>query len=342
MITEVKVDKNQKSNWWSERIKQLIEEQKQGWELLRNNYESLKKIRTREFEFNTGNLSDNFKIIVQYNPNRIKSTTAEIDEEAIQSRECFLCINNLPEEQIGLVYNKNFIILCNPYPIFPEHLTISKKKHTQQTIISHFHDLLDLSEDLSKYFTVFYNGPKCGASAPDHMHFQAVTKFSMPVEYEYDSIKSKYVGNIFGDDKIEICFFDSENYLRRFISFESKSKGELLYAFKIFINAFKKISPPKEEPMMNIISSYQNESWRMFIFPRLNHRPKQYFMGGEKQLLISPAAVDLGGTLITVREEDYNKITKEEIVDIYREVTFTKEYFEYFKKKIRDVYKKKL
>lgn len=358
MIIEEKIGKNQNSNWWADRVKQLIDEQKENWQLFRNNFESLQSLRTREFLFNLPNEHRGFKVNVQFNPNRIKSSAADVSTEAIQSRECFLCIRNLPSEQNGIVYNKNFIILVNPYPIFPEHITISKKKHTPQTIISNFHDLLDLSEDLSKYFTVFYNGPKCGASAPDHMHFQAVTKFSMPIEIEYDFIKEKFISNIFGDDKIDICFFDSstgvdssnrfdfsfetENYLRRFITFESKSKGELLYAFKIFLNAFKKISLPKEEPMMNLIATYQNEKWRLFIFPRLNHRPKQYYESGEKKLLISPAAVDLGGTIITVREEDFNKITKEDIVDIYKQVTFTKEYFEYLKKKIGDVYKKKL
>ncbi|MDH7605733.1 MAG: DUF4922 domain-containing protein [Melioribacter sp.] len=335
MIIEEKIPKNQSKEFWSTRILQLFEEQKLNWELLKNNYDNLKNIKVREFEFDDSITSIKFKVIVQYNPVRIKSTAADVSSEAILKRKCFLCIENLPEEQNGIVYNKHFVILLNPYPIFNKHLTITKKKHTPQTIISHFHDLLDLTEDLSHDFTIIYNGPKCGASAPDHMHFQAIEKNIIPLEKDNELIKRNSI--CLENEKIKIFFF--ENYLRKFISFESKNKGELLYAFKVFFNAIKKISVPKEEPMINLISSYQDEKWRLFIFPRLNHRPKQYFLEGSKKLLISPAAVDLGGILITVREEDFNKINKEDIIDIYKQVTFTKEYFEYLKKKLSDVYK---
>ncbi|MEJ5351896.1 MAG: DUF4922 domain-containing protein [Melioribacteraceae bacterium] len=332
MIIEEKIPKSQLKEFWSSRILNLFEEQKLNWELLRNNYENLKDIKIREFEFDA---STKFKVIVQYNPARIKSTAADVSPETIQKRKCFLCIENLPEEQNGIVYNKHFIILINPYPIFNKHLTITKKKHTPQTIISHFHDLLDLTEDLSKDFTIIYNGPKCGASAPDHMHFQAIEKNILPLEQDYELMKRN--SNYLESERIKIFFF--ENFLRRFISFESKHKGELLYAFKIFYNAIKKISIPKEEPMFNLISFYSEEKLKLIIFPRLNHRPQQYFLEGNEKLLISPAAVDLGGVLITVREEDFNKIKNEDIIDVYKQVTYTKEYFEYLKKKLMDVYK---
>jgi ATP adenylyltransferase/5',5'''-P-1,P-4-tetraphosphate phosphorylase II len=331
MIIEEKPGKNQNSNWWAERSKKLLAEQKISWLFLQQNYLKLEKLHTREFDF------DDFKIKIQLNPERIKSVSLDVSQEAINLRDCPLCIEQLPKEQDGLIYDKNYIILCNPYPIFEEHFTISKRKHKPQNIIGNYIDLLNLSRDLGSYYTLFYNGPKCGSSVPSHMHFQAGTKLKLPIENEFEQIKRKFTRLFIHHEKIEIRFV--ENYLRYAIYFESSNKGELVYAFKIFITAFKRISRPDEEPMINIISTYnESNKWSLIIFPRAKHRPAQFFEEGEKKLLVSPAAVDLGGLIITPREEDFNKITKNEIINIYNQVTLTKEYFEYLKKKIGEVY----
>lgn len=334
MIIEEKPGKNNSADWWAECSRKLLLEQKDSWELLKNNYLNLSNVQTRTFEF------DGFDIKVQFNPARIRSSCANVNKEAILERECFLCLENLPKEQNGLFYSRNFVILGNPYPIFEEHFTISKRKHIPQSIIGNFDELLNASRDLGKYYSIFYNGPKCGASAPDHMHFQAAIKSVIPIENEFVNMKDIFGKHLLvdGKNKIEIRFF--ENCLRHFISFESNNKGELLYAFKIFVKAFKKISEPKEEPMMNIISSFDKGNWKIFIFPRRVHRPKQFYETGEKQLMISPAAVDLGGLFILPREDDYKKITKDDVADICGQVTISKEYFEYLKKKIGEVYKK--
>lgn len=331
MIIDEKIPKNNQKEFWLKKISDLIEMQKEKWELLKNNYENLSSIKTREFEFENKITK---RIIVQFNPHRIKSTTADLNENVIQNRKCFLCTNNLPEEQDGLIYNKNFLILVNPYPILKEHLTISKIKHTPQTIISHFHDLLDLTEDLSENFTIVYNGPKCGASAPDHMHFQAITKNVLPVEKYYEALKEEA---FIRSNQLDIYIF--ENAIVKFISFESKNKIDILYAFKVFLNAIKKLFS-EEEPMINLISSFYDEKFRLIIFPRLTHRPKQYYFDDNRKLLVSPAAIDLGGIIITVREEDFNKITRNDIIDVYNQVTFAKEYFEYIKKKLNDAFQK--
>ncbi len=251
MIIEDKVPKNHSKEYWTNRIENFFNEQTEKWEFLKNNYEKLSNVNIRIFEFVANNFKEKINVIVQYNPLRVKSTVADVSESAIQNRTCFLCENNLPDEQNGLVYNNNYIILINPYPILENHLTIPKRKHSPQTIINHFHDMLNLTEDLSGNYSIIYNGPKCGASAPDHMHFQAIKKNILPIENDYESIKE----NIFiKSGNLEIYIF--ENYLRRFISFESVNKGDILYAFKILFNALKKISTPKEEPMINLISSY--------------------------------------------------------------------------------------
>jgi Domain of unknown function (DUF4922) len=326
MILEDKPDKGSSPEWWAERAKQLLNEQMVSWSLLRKNYDNLAGVRTRVFDF------EFFQINVQLNPERIKSTSAVVDENSIKSRECFLCVDKLPSEQNALTFGKNFMILANPYPIFNEHFTISKRNHIPQTIIGNFEELLNISRDLGSYLTLFYNGPKCGASAPDHMHFQAATKNVMPIESEFDKILDNKSNSIFNNGKIKVRFF--ENYLRHFISFESDNKGELLIAFKTLIKAFKKISPPQDEPLMNIISNYRKNNWCIFIFPRRTHRPSQFFAEKERQLLISPAAVDMGGLFIAPREEDFTKIKIDDVIDIFRQVSITKEYFEFLKKKI--------
>ena len=330
MIFEEKPGKNIGADWWANRIKKLLNDQKSSWSLLKDNYENLSNVQTRTLEI------DGLQTKIQFNPARIKSSSADITENGINSRECFLCLDKLPKEQNGLKYDKNFIVLCNPYPIFEEHFTIVNKKHKAQTLIGHFDDMLDLSWDLGKYYNVFYNGPKCGASAPDHMHFQAGTKNVTPLEQEIDLLKRSDKQLSLKSSKIEVLFF--KNQTRNFLVMESNNKGELLYAFKIFVKAFRKISPPKEEPMMNLISSYDGKAWRIFIFPRAKHRPEQFYAEGNKQLLISPAAVDLAGLIITPRQQDFEKINEEDVLDIYKQVSLTKEYFEYLKKKLSEVF----
>ena len=330
MILEEKPEKNHSADWWADRSGRLLDEQKSSWPLLGINFERLQKTQTREFSF------DNFTVIVQYNPDRIISSSADVSEESIRSRRCFLCTENLPAEQKGLGYDKQFVILSNPYPIFKEHFTVSRRNHIPQSIVGNFAEFLEISRSLGSKYTLFYNGPKCGSSAPDHMHFQAVTKNIMPVEYEFDKMVGGLSKAVIKKGKIQVRFF--EQHLRHFISFESNDKGELLYAFKKYINAFKKISIPQNEPLMNLILSHQEGIWRLLIFPRQKHRPSQYYAENSGQILISPAAVDMGGIFITPRKEDFEKITEDAIVDIYRQVTLTKEYFEFLRKKIGEIF----
>lgn len=330
MIIEEKPVKNSAADWWANRSKKLIEEQKLSWKLLGDNYKNLSRIQTRSFEF------EDFNVNIQFNPARIISSSADVNTSAIQSRKCFLCSENLPKEQNGLRYDKSFIILPNPYPIFEEHFTVVNKKHTEQTLIGHFDDFLNVSRDLGVYYSAFYNGPKCGASAPDHMHFQAGTKNITPIEQEINSLIKSSKNFILKSSKIEIHFI--ENRFRNFILIESGNKGEILYAFKIYIKAARKISLPKEEPMMNLISSYENEKWRIILFPRTKHRPSQFYFEGKERLLISPAAIDMAGLVIVPRLEDFERINADDVIGIYKQVGFTKEYFEYIKKKLSDIF----
>jgi diadenosine tetraphosphate (Ap4A) HIT family hydrolase len=331
MILNNQKEKSADLSIWALAAQKLMEEQKKSWALLKKNYDELSSVVTRNFDI------DGINIIVQNNPARIISTSADVSDSTINQRPCFLCLSNLPSEQNALEYGKHYLILCNPYPIFEEHFTIVHKKHIPQNITANFDDMLDISEKLGFRFSLFYNGPRCGASAPDHLHFQAASKKVIPIENDIPHVKKINENNIIKTDRIEITFI--ERYLRFGFLLESNSKSELIQAFKLFIRSFKNISRPDEEPMVNIISLFENERWQVFIFPRRLHRPKQYFANGENQIVISPAAVDMGGLVILPRQEDYDKISAGDITDIYSQVTITKEYFEYLKKKFVTAYK---
>jgi ATP adenylyltransferase/5',5'''-P-1,P-4-tetraphosphate phosphorylase II len=301
----------------SEQARQLIKEQQQEWELARNNYAGLKNVKSRKLAF------DGFDMVVQFNPERIRSSAAKVDAKSIESRPCFLCQQNRPKEQRGILLLDHYQILVNPFPIFPEHLTIPHLKHTDQLIEGKFHDMLDIAKALED-FTVFYNGPKCGASAPDHIHFQAGIKRFMPIERDYRNGSffhySKSVNNV---DIIKWT-----DYLRTILTFSGRDKDQITSLFGKLFGKLKVLQPEEAEPMLNILVSFQRSRWTVHIFPRQLHRPWQYFEEGEKQILLSPASVDMGGVLITPRKEDYDKISMKDTEDIFRQVCLNDEHFE--------------
>ena len=302
----------------------LLEHQKKDWKQLASGYNSLDTVQTKIFQF------DGYNIKVQFNPGRIISSSARVDEKSIRERKCFLCFENLPAEQKGILYAGEYLILCNPFPIFPEHFTLPEINHTPQIILGSFGKLLSLGKDLSKYYTVFYNGPKCGASAPDHLHFQAGNKFFMPIDSEFNSSKNKYGKILFNENGHTVTGVDDG--LRRFISFEGKDYTMLVHLFNGFYEVYNSLNKSEDEPMMNILSFYENETgWRVIIFLRDKHRPSHYFAAGEDNILLSPAAVDIGGVCITPLEKDFKKITKEMITAIFQEVAVEREEFEFIK-----------
>jgi hypothetical protein len=302
----------------------LLKQQQTKWDKIIEGYNSLKAVQTKYFEF------DGFRINVQFNPNRIISSSATVDENSIKKRKCFLCIDNLFEDQKGLIYSHEYIILANPYPIFPEHFTVSNVNHFPQRINDIFHVLLSLSKSTSKYFTVFYNGPKCGASAPDHLHFQAGNKYFMPIDKDYPQLKKQYGEILFEEYGFTVTAVNDN--LRRFIAFEGESEEVLIYAFSLFFETYSLLQKYEDEPMMNILSSFETgKGWRIIIFLREKHRPSHYYAAGDKNILLSPAAVDLGGVCITPRETDFAKITKDHLLEILNEVSVGKDFFKSFK-----------
>ncbi|MDR2292772.1 MAG: DUF4922 domain-containing protein [Prevotellaceae bacterium] len=296
---------------------QLFRQQTSSWQLAAANYKGLEKTLVRKLYI--GGMC----FVVQFNPERIRSSAAKIDARSISERKCFLCPQNLPPEQQCIPVCADFLILVNPFPIFPKHLTISKRQHTAQSIAQNMETMLEISAALTDY-TVFYNGPKCGASAPDHLHFQAGNKGFLPVEKEFAEMKNRL--QIVKYKNVEISF--AADYLRRMITLQSNCKNDMLEMFAKIYNILSKLQPHETEPMLNIICYTDKKSWTVHIFPRVGHRPAQFFEQGDKQLLISPASVDLGGVFITPRIEDFEKISAENIIDIFNQITINKTDFE--------------
>lgn len=302
-----------KENNFSDAAKRLFEIQKEQWSMLNAGFKSLETVKSKSFQF------DGYKIKAQFNAGRMISTSAKVDPKSISERKCFLCRENLPEEQRGVLYSDKYIILCNPFPIFPTHFTLTHKVHQPQRIIDTFSDMLDLSKDLSKYYTVIYNGPRCGASAPDHLHFQAGNKSFMPIDDEFHQVKNEYGKVIYEDDELSFCAIDDG--IRKFILIESTDKEIIVNMFNKFYNIYSELMNEEQEPMINLVSFYEEEyGWRLLIFLRAKHRPGVFFAEDDSKMLVSPASIDLGGVCVFPRQEDFNRITKEQIKEIFNEV----------------------
>lgn len=271
-------------------IEQLFLSQQRQWHQLDKSIQELANVRVKRFVW-----GNDAEVMVQFNPARIASASAKVDKKNIEKRPCFLCEANRPIEQQGIPFLEKYIILCNPFPILSNHLTIPLHSHVPQRIRNKITDMLTLAEQLPDYI-VFYNGPQCGASAPDHFHLQAGLKMPHLLSGE-NTLRTCLI--IAGDSKEELeeCFEDVYHYLR-----DSQSDDNV-------------------EPMMNIVAFVENNRYHMHIYPRKAHRPHQYFAQGKAQLLVSPGALDMAGLVIVPREEDFNKITQQDIEDIYMQVS---------------------
>jgi len=304
---------------------EFTESQIQAWPLAAANFKGLEKVEEKSFQF------DGFQIRAQFNPERMRSSVAEVDKQSIAARKCFLCNQNRPFEQDGISFGDDFLILVNPFPIFKNHFTISCNRHIDQRFIPNVKTLLELAKAMEG-FTVFYNGPECGASAPDHLHFQAGESSFMPVTEEFEQLKSSE-RILFSGEKTNVWAFD--NYLRKMISVETSSMEEALLVVDLYYKHFEEMQPGKIEPMMNALSSFSKGKWTIHLFPRKAHRPSHFYEEGEKQILISPGSVDFGGVFILPRREDFDKITKENIIDILAQVCVDQDTFQELTEKIR-------
>lgn len=291
-------------------IEELYRSQIRTFTLAQQNFTNLKNVVYRTVHF------PEFSLRLQYNPARILSTNARIDTATLQSRACFLCPENMPEAQKGIPYNERYRIFINPYPIFDRHFTVPSREHAPQEIEGRFADMLDLAFDLPGY-TLFYNGPQCGASAPDHFHFQIAPRCVMPVETDIENPKLKQI--IRQEDYYTVSALN--HYLRKILIVKASDKQLLLKLFDGINSILRNFIPSAPEPMYNLLAWFDNCQWTVCIFPRKLFRPWQFFAEGTEKVLFSPGSVDMAGLIITPRQEDFEKYSAPLLTDLFAQVT---------------------
>ncbi|MDL2255188.1 DUF4922 domain-containing protein [Parabacteroides sp. OttesenSCG-928-G06] len=301
----------------------FLEKQLKQWPLAAANYQALRSVETRMLK------PEGHRVCLQYNPTRILSTSAKTDKKVIRERPCFLCPDNLPEEQIRFRfrYEEEYLLLCNPYPIFLEHFTIPSTTHQPQAIANRFSDFLQINKALDKY-TLFYNGPQSGASAPDHIHFQAVTRNVMPLDKEIETIHPQREQLLINSP--EGSLHALKHYMRNGFIIRAASQEKAIDLFQVVYES----AGGGKEPDMNLFSYYTNGKWTIVVILRKTHRPWQYNAEGKDHILSSPGAADMGGLFITPRKEDFEKITPEILTDIYKQVGYDNEQIEAISQKI--------
>lgn len=308
----------------SETIYKFVGDQLSRWPLACENFRALKNVKVREMD--AGGLT----VKLQFNPARIVSSAAKLNKEDIAGRKCFLCRDNRPKEQIMLKFdgrkNKKYHILVNPYPIFPDHLVIADARHTDQSIRQRYVDMLDLARKYTD-FTFFYNGPRSGASAPDHHHFQAAPRGLIPLERDVDRL----VDQIDKSDALEYVTSLQDADLYHYQKFTtgvfvleaetSKSMAKLFYR----LLDCAEVPEGDSEPMFNLFTFYRDGKFRSIVIFRSRHRSHHYFSDGPEHLTMSPGCADMGGVFIVPVEEEYEKLAPGLLAEMLAEVSVTKE-----------------
>ncbi len=295
----------------SKLCRELFAEQKKAWPELREAYESLRNVRERDVG------RSGYSIRLQYNPGRIKNSLARVGEANAKEQRCFLCLDHLPEDQKAILYRSEYLILCNPMPVLSSHFTISHLDHRRQAVAESMDMLLQIMADFGSGWTILYNGPQCGASAPDHLHFQAVPWKKMPIEKEIREgtrlILTKQVEGV--------LLYHMRDLGREVIVLKGEDWAAVMRAFESFLNALKNVLLVNEEPMINIAGFRKERKWHLVIFPRRKHRPEVFFKEGANRIVVSPGVIDMGGLLITPVEKDFYRLNAATVEGIYREVT---------------------
>ena len=293
-------------------LHRFFNRQLETWGDARKRYRELCNIKTKEL---TG---DTFTIMAQYNPARIVSTGAKIDKQTLAKRPCFLCEQNRPKEQTKKIIDSHYELLVNPFPILPTHFTIPSRRHEPQRIKGSYgeiHRLLYEYPDM----TVFYNGPKCGASAPDHAHFQAGTKGVLPIQTSWQRLCRNLVPVVQEAEGEGIWLVADYPCAAFLIKSRHQKTDEHLFA-KLY--QAMDIKAGEAEPMMNIVAWRQEDTFLSIVFPRHKHRPDCYGEG-EGKYLVSPGALDMAGLMITPRQDDFQRLDAPTAFNILKEVAAT-------------------
>lgn len=296
-------------------LQRFFNRQLEVWDDARRRFHDLKSVETRPL------LCGESTLCVQYNPARMVSTGAQIDRRSLAERPCFLCEENRPPQQMVKVVDDRFELLVNPFPILPVHYTLPARRHQPQAILRDYEEMHRLLEQFA-YLTVFYNGPRCGASAPDHLHFQAGTTGMIPLQEEWQRLSRSLQVMVTIEDDATLSVlhdFPAPAFVIRSHSEEADSR-----LFHLLYRALP-VSKGDTEPMMNIVAWRVGEEYVSVVFPRRKHRPDCYYLKGAAQVMVSPGALDMSGLLITPRAEDFDRIDANMVTAILKEVSLTDE-----------------
>jgi hypothetical protein len=286
------------------------------WPRLADAMAALDEVHTRELTVGGR------KVVVQWNPGRRASTTARVDSEGLRERACFLCVHNLPVEQKGIAVGPDLVVLANPAPILPLHYTIVHRRHAEQALLPVLHSAISLAGAVGGCLTVLYNGPKCGASAPDHLHLQAVAVGEMPDEREFifrlPGREPRAARTLVRrPDLLARCNRASF----RTLLVLAGTAAAVERGLRIAVGVLEELHDTGEEPPMNLLIHAEGELVRALLYARGAHRPACYYAAEAEQCLVSPGAIDMAGLVITVRREDFERIDAELIESIYRETS---------------------
>ena len=290
-------------------LQRFFNRQLEKWEAARQRYQDLRSVMTRELAVGASSIQ------LQWNQARMVSTGACIDKKAIEARPCFLCEQNRPKEQIKKEVDGQYELLVNPFPILPQHFTIPALKHQPQRILESYGEIHKLLEEYPEMM-VFYNGPQCGASAPDHAHFQAGTSGVLPLQMSWQRLSRNLTTIVSLNEHEDLSLIDDYPCTALLIRSRSQYGDEQL--FRRLYEALPAVEP---EPMLNIVAWRRDDDFLSVVFPRIKHRPDCYYKEGAEQYIISPGALDMAGLIITPRQEDYDRLTAETALGILNEIT---------------------
>jgi len=303
------------------RVAALIDQQLDTWPSLREGYEAFAQIETKRVRV------EESEVVIQHNPRRIRSTAASVDKSSVESRPCFLCPENLPPEEKGIAYGDDLVILCNPLPVLDRHLSIVHREHVPQQIDGNVDVMLALARDLGSDYFVLYNGPECGASAPDHLHFQACSREHLPI-----------TENLFEDEPVmaEDCSYCEETARNSFelltlggcgrsvVVFRGGNPSEVAHWIRQVVGELG-LQTDRHEPLINLICTYDPKLWTVYLFPRAKHRPARFYAEGEDRLVVSPGAIDMAGVVVVPERAHFEKIDGDRIAEIFYEVSMRSE-----------------
>lgn len=311
-LRTVEILARQKQNQDREKgLTDFFHNQLNQWQDVAKRFEELKGVQTREVG----------SALAQFNPARLVSTGAKIDKATLAKRPCFLCEKNRPVEQIVLPFGEGFDILVNPFPILPVHFTIPSRHHQLQAIAENYvqiHRLLRAYPQLM----VFYNGPKCGASAPDHLHFQAGTSGILPLQRDWQRLYETSLPLLKLNDAEGI--YEIKDYVCPALAIVSHTEKHDVELFSRLYEALP-LKEDETEPMMNIVAWRNGDAFISVVFPREKHRPDCYSAEGEAQCLVSPGSLDMAGLMILPRQSDFERMTSERAKAVLREVSLSNE-----------------